>query len=235
MCHLKLPGCDPLNEVPLPKGCPSLPPIEDGIVTAAHRRAISTTSICKVDQEGNVISLRTCHVVTWPQLFLIGESHHLTARDIFLAGMFMEKLLSCRQRAWKGAERKRVDPLLKKTGARHGRRASGSLRGIMAHVGCRIGQITTNAVTVSLQSIEDGSGPAQDMARDGGHHGTGPAQIGRRQARRNGNSPRVLLQLAAIGATMQQSAPKGNHISSSWQPLALLHGSHWRYSAAAHW
>ena len=113
MCHLKLPGCDPLNEVPLPKGCPSLPPIEDGIVTAAHRRAISTTSICKVDQEGNVIALRTCQVVTWPQLFLIGESHHLTARDIFLAGMFMEKLLSCRQRAWKGAERKIVDPLLK--------------------------------------------------------------------------------------------------------------------------
>jgi hypothetical protein len=113
MCWLKLPGHDPTKEYYQQPVGSHLPPIntDGGSVTAAHRKAIGSTTVCTVDSDGGVKELRSAIVVTWPQLFLVGAAHDFTAHEIVTAGTLLERMVTCRERPWKSTERKVNDKL----------------------------------------------------------------------------------------------------------------------------
>jgi hypothetical protein len=110
MCWLGLPGYSPTKVYQRPVGS-HLPRIIGGLVTAAHRKAIGSTTVCTVDSEGDVKELRSAIVVTWPQLFLAGAAHDFTAHEIVTAGTLLDRMVTCRERAWKSTESKVSDGL----------------------------------------------------------------------------------------------------------------------------
>jgi hypothetical protein len=106
MMQFGMPGCSQ-NACSL-RGTGPLPAI-GGEVTAAHRAAVGSTTVCKVDRDGNAIAFRIGKVVTWPQLFLLGALQNFTAHEIFCAGMLLERVMTSRVRPWKNDLNAAVD------------------------------------------------------------------------------------------------------------------------------
>lgn len=97
-------------------------PAIGGKVRAIHRQAIGSTTVCRVDAAGNIKSLKRARVVTWPQLFLLGEHNSFTAQEIFATGMLMERMTTARERAWKSNLKKATEKVEKNPpvqGSRH--------------------------------------------------------------------------------------------------------------------
>ena len=73
-------------------------PVIGGKLALQQLRAIGTTTAVQVDNEGKPIAMRWAKVVTWPQLFLMGDMVDFTAQEIFTAGCLLERIMTVRER-----------------------------------------------------------------------------------------------------------------------------------------
>ena len=74
-------------------------PAPEGKLTLGQLRAIGTTTAVQVDNEGKPIAMREAKVVTWAQLFLMGDVAQFTAQEIFTAGCLLERITTERERS----------------------------------------------------------------------------------------------------------------------------------------
>ena len=90
MVDMNLPGCGKTTD--FMRGTPG------GYLSLAKLRMIGNTTAVQVNSEGKPIAMMTAKVVTWAQLFLMGNAANFTAQEIFTAGCYLERIITERER-----------------------------------------------------------------------------------------------------------------------------------------